>query len=309
MAYGLFYILLQAAFTNLVIGYCYALGTEISRRRELCHFSCGNESCKRLPYAEWMVNFGKSFSSVRDSLNLKWLSFIAMKSVIDILVYNLTFTSLLMEVFRLDAVLVDVSIALAPLHLISAYLVVGGEYDTDIAIGLANGVFHGYLELTAAYLDDCIAASRYSKELGRIAKRFILLPQNGVLIDSLQEIDDRITFVENTSAFKNDISGVKQRPYFQSVYKFTPRLHEFEEFYCIAEQSASIGPIFDLMQRGVLSKERMRNTVQMFHDVLQALVRKSNVTRGKFEIILFSGREDDVIDAVVRRRKQILDSL
>ena len=301
-------MVLQSLILNAAVGFAYISGTEFSRSRRflLGPYSSNGRRGSILSRSLYIITeFLKICINTSLKLNTQWLLYIVFKSVLDIVVFRAS-TSYGFESVGFNTTLAMVGLALSPLHLIQTTIVVGSPYNSDIATGIACGFYHGYLEITAGFLKDCISSSRHSAELSKVPKRFILVPENGILIDSLQKVDDRITFVENTSSLKKDVSGVKKRAYFQSVYKFTPREDEFEEFYCIAEQSASVGPIRDIVAGRGGSQSELKQAVRRFYEEVCGMVDCNDATRGSFEIILFSGRGEDVVDAIANRRKKIL---
>lgn len=310
MFFGYLSIIIQSLIMNAAVGFAYISGTEFSRsRRFLLGQYCasgkrGNVLSQSLLF---ITEFLKTCVITSFKLNTQWLLYIVVKSMLDIAAFRVFASSSYgLESPGFNTTLAVVSLSLSPLHLIQATIVVGSPYNSDIATGIACGFYHGYLEMTVGFLKGCIDSSRYSAELSKVPKRFILVPENGILIDSLQKVDDRITFVENTSSLREDVSGVKKRAYYQSVYKFTPRDKEFEEFYCIAEQSASVGPIRDIVAGIGGSQNELKQTVRRFYEEVRGMVDCNDAMRDSFEIILFSGREEDVVDAIVNRRKKLL---
>ena len=295
---------------NTALGFAYVFGTEYTRRRK---YIFRNQSGKKADVLSHCWYFSKELLEMCVNASLKlnttWLFFIMCKSILDVLACYYLVSLSFAEGMGFYTSLAIVSLTLSPLYLVQTAFVVGGAYERDVATGLACSFYHGYLEVTAGFLNDCISTSRYKEELCKVPKRFILIPRNGTLIDSLQNIDSRITFVENTSSLRKDVGGVKKRSYYQSVYKFTPRDSEFEEFYCIVEQSASLRPIKDIVARRGPSRNAVEQTVTNFYEELCDLVKYNDATRDTFEIILFSGREEDVVDAVVSRRNAVLSKL
>jgi len=309
MVYVLLKTLAQSLLMNSAVGFMYLLGTEYSRRQRILlgyHVSSGKRDSLPFRSLSVIMTLLKLCVNTIQKINRQWLFFILFKAMLDIVVFNFVVSSSFAEGAWFNLPLANVVLILSPLNLVQTALVVGTDYETDIATGLASGFYHGYLKLTAGFLKECISASRYREELGQVPKRFILVPENGILIDSLHKADDRITFLENTSTMKKDVGGVKQRSYFQSVYKFTPKNLEFEEFCCIAEQSASVRPIKDIVSVRGFSQSAVQQTVRRFYEEVRDLVKCNDVTHDSIEVILFSGREEDVVDAIVRRRKELL---
>ena len=302
-------MLTQSLIMNSAVGFIYLLGTEYSRRQRILlgyHFSSGKGDTLPFRSLNVTVTVFKLCADTLLKINRQWLSFILLKTMLDIFVFSFVLASSFAEGAWFNLALANVILILSPLNLVQTALVVGTDYETDIATGLANSFYHGYLKLTAGFLKECISSSRYSEELGKVPKRFILVPENGVLIDSLHKIDDRITFLENTSTMRKDVGGVRKRGYYQSVYKFTPKNSEFEEFCCIAEQSASVRPIKDIVSVRGFSQNAVKQTVRRFYEEVRDLVKCNDATRDSIEVILFSGREEDVVDAIVNRRTELL---
>ena len=192
-------------------------------------------------------------------------------------------------------------LVLTPINTIFSLMLIGSDIETDIAIGTAWG-FYRYLKVTGEFLEESINQSRYSLKLNLLPKRFILIPSNGNVRDTLTEMDKRIEFTENTASLKLDSSGAKMRPYFQSVHKISPQFREFDEFYCIIEQAASAKLVQHLALKGFLSQNATKRTMRLFYNILQIYIDSDIATRTKFELIFFSGNDCDVVNSVVKRR-------
>ena len=295
----------QALAMNLISGLLYAVALDplwMQLRSELPGHAC---------WHQFLGLFMRRIKAVTKGLSRKWLAVISCKSAGDILVHYYTQGE---NAFFFDSIyfgnseLAKISILLSPVSLFLICLISKSEFEFNVASGLAWGFYHGYLKITAKFLTDCINNSRYASELNKLPKRFILFPTNGQLINALNDVDDRITFIENTPSLKKEQAGIKERVYFQSVYKFTPRCHEFEGFHCIVEQAASVGTINQLRERGCLSKKDAESAITKFYEIVENCVEQDEMARKTFELILYSGETEDLVDAIVARRKCLMNT-
>ena len=305
MAIAAVFPLFQALAMNLISGLIYTVALDplwIQLRSELPKHTC---------WHQFLGLFMRRVKAVTNGLNRKWIAVISCKSAADILTHYYTqgenaffFNS----IYFGNSELAKISILLSPVSLLLICLISKSEFEFDVASGLAWGFYHGYLKITAKFLTNCINNSRYALELNKLPKRFILFPTNGQLINALNDADDRITFIENTPSLKKELAGIKERVYFQSVYKFTPRCHEFEEFHCIVEQAASVGTINQLRERGCLSKKDAATAITKFYEIVEHCVEQDELARKTFELILYSGETEDLVDAIAARRKNLMNT-
>lgn len=299
------FLLFQAMTMNLISGLIYAVALDplwIQLRTELVGPTC---------WHQFLGLFKRRIKAVTNVLNRKWLAVISCKSAADIVAHCYLQGE---NAFFLDSIyfgnseLAKISILLSPINLVLICLTGKREFEFDVASGLAWGFYHGYLKITGKFLTNCINNSRYASELNKLPKRFILFPTNGELINALNDADNRITFIENTPSLKKELAGTKERVYFQSVYKFAPRCHEFEEFHCIVEQAASVGTIKQLRESGCMSKEDAESATAKFYEIIKHCVAQDELARKTFELILYSGETEDLVDAIVERKRHVINS-
>eukprot|EP00795_Rhopilema_esculentum_P007681 gene7680-13504_t len=292
MILAISYCLFQALLLNFFSGLLLAVVMDYSRCKGSMSFLGRHQSLKLLlmPINVWM----ERVQDIINRIDRKCLFFVTFKSMIDILVH-------LNNNPTMNSHFGQTCLALTPINTILSLMLIGSDIEADIAMGTAWG-FYRYLKVTGEFLEESINQSRYSFKLNLLPKRFILIPSNGNVRETLTEMDKRIEFTENTASLKLDSNGTKLRPYFQSVHLISPQFGEFDEFYCIIEQAASAKSVHDLALKGFLSQNATKRTMRWFYDILQMYLDSDIATRTKFELIFFSGNDCDVVNSIVERR-------
>ena len=302
-------LFLQLFICNLLFGFIYCCCIEISKSTRQALALTGRSSLGKILESGWTNCKAKLTAKLQLLKNdRKWLLIVSFKTLMDVAIFN--FTTFGLDVNGSPAINIDLltrSLVLSPANLMWVLSITDDHYIEDsLAKGLAWSVYFGFLQITAPFLQDCIHSSRYESELASLAKRFVLIPANGKVVDVMENADERIAFVENTSSIKIENAGIRNRQYHHSIYKFSPKNAEFEEFYCLVEQCAIVRTIQKMEENGLINSTTTINTIRKLYQILNEIVQRDPTMKSRIDIVLFSGLKEDLVNTIVQRRNEIV---
>lgn len=244
-------------------------------------------------------------TDARKRMNAISYSGLAIKALFDVIVYHFIFgfgENVPDEGYLYNIGLITVYSSPLNLFWASRCDIHSCEFRQNIALGLANSYFHGYLDKLGQHFDDVIMASHDLYGRAMPLQRIILIPENAVVYDDLVGVDARIRFKVNSRSVRVDYSGTQQRPYHVSMYEIETNDSTMR---CCLEYASALRVLKDMAKQFGLEDGELKEMVMLFYDtLLDKLATKPNVG-SRMELLLFSGEKYDLVDAIQKANRKV----
>ena len=170
--------------------------------------------------------------------------------------------------------------------------------NKNVADGLAWSYYFGYLKIVLPELESQInILAEYRRKI-KTRKLFILLPKNCYVRQLIKQADEHVHEDGNLPELTQNQAGIKMRSYKHTVHKVTEE--GGREHYLVVEYATPLKSMYEMTEKGVLSREERDQQVMIFIRKLKEILDGDEECQGKYELITLSGDNINIRDILVR---------